>query len=215
MVTMARFSAGKTSGYYSGIFCATEVAQEPLDSTDCEDVYEVERLVESKTRRGKTYYLVLWKGFPKEESFWVLSSDVTEFAKRMYENPCPGNRITMDSVSDLVAEIHKSLSKGLLKNNSFSLPFQRHVFNYLFQQRGKKVKNKPGRLYERSDFSSQYFSDDNFSYFNKEGEGCFVLFPIYMYSFVQFSHPHYDSAKNLCKRNFTETLRIKLVKSRS
>ena len=132
----------------------------------------------------------------------------------MYENPCPDSRIVMDSVSDLTAQLHQSLSKGLLKNNSFSLQFQRHVFNYLFQQRGKKVKNKPGRLYERSDFPSQYFSDGSFKHFNKEGEECFVLFPIYMYSFVQFSHPHYDIAKNPRKRNFTETLRIKLVKSR-
>lgn len=61
---MARFSAGKTSGYYSSLFCATEVVQEPLDSTDSEDVYEVERLVESKTIRVSLLITVAIRSAP-------------------------------------------------------------------------------------------------------------------------------------------------------
>lgn len=133
---------------------------------------------------------------------------------RLYDNPNPPTRVLLDSVSELTTAIQSSLHGGLLKKRTFTIPFPRHVFNLLFKDKGKKVKNKPGRLYERDDFSSLYFNDDNFTYYNKHDEGCFVCFPIYMHSYVKFSLQSYDHQKKPRPRNFTETIFVKLIKTR-
>ena len=76
MVTKGKIFCRKDKWLYIILFCGTEVVHQPLDSIDCEDVYEVEKLVESKARRislliavavcnfatvalGKIYYLAL------------------------------------------------------------------------------------------------------------------------------------------------------------
>lgn len=52
-----------------------------------------------------------------------------------------------------------------------------------------------------------------FSYYTKDGNGCFVSFPIYMYSHVKFSQQCFDSDGKKLPRSFTETLFVKLLKS--
>jgi len=54
-----------------------------------EDRYEVERLIDKKetTKRGKRSikYLVLWKGYPKEDASWVDQKDIDESLIQDYE----------------------------------------------------------------------------------------------------------------------------------
>src|SRR3981189_2513093 len=40
--------------------------------------YEVEEIIDSQKRRGKTQYLVKWKGFPSEENTWEPSTMIKE-----------------------------------------------------------------------------------------------------------------------------------------
>ena len=80
----------------------------------------------------------------------------------MYENPDPPQRIVFDAVSSLRVTIHKSLAAGIIRQSKFSIEFPCFIFNFLFNGKGKNVKNKPGKLYDRVDFNPAYFSDDIF-----------------------------------------------------
>ena len=95
-----------------------------------------------------------------------------------------------------------------------SIQFPRHVFNYLFKDKGRPVKNKPGCFFSRLDFPSSYFSDGHFTSYNKFGEGHSIVFPMYMYSYVKFSAQNYDSDNKPLPRDFSETLFIRIVKKR-
>ena len=74
---------------------------EVLSEKNSDGVYEVERLVEKKMKKvrlsvapgvhptcllssiqGVSYYLVLWKDYPREEASWVPASDITSKAIR-------------------------------------------------------------------------------------------------------------------------------------
>ena len=122
------------------------------------------------------------------------------YENRLYhEPPCPDSRLVSDHISELTSSIKYSLSGGLLKRRRFDLTFQRNIFNFLFKEsKGKKAKNKPGKLYERNDFPPHYFSDSAFTYYNKDGEGCFVLFPVYMHSKIKYGPLHYDINGRTC-----------------
>ena len=45
-----------------------------------EPEYEIEEILESRTRRGKKQYLVHWKGYPREEDSWVPAVNVKNAA---------------------------------------------------------------------------------------------------------------------------------------
>lgn len=96
-----------------------------------------------------------------------------------------------------------------------TLEFPRNVFKYLFQNKGAFAKGKPGKLYERGDFPLEFFNELHFSCYNKDGDGCFVTFPIYIYSHIKFCHQSFDSDGRKLNRSFTETLSLKLIKSYS
>ena len=112
----------------------------------------------------------------------------------------------MDSVSNLVAAIQLSLSKGILKAKTFNIEFPRHMFNFLFNNKGIMINHKPGKLYNMTDFDMHYFKVDSFTHYNKFGEKCSVKFPIYMCSYVRYSIQSYDSAHAPLPRTFTESL---------
>ncbi|XP_019858046.1 PREDICTED: uncharacterized protein LOC105314460 [Amphimedon queenslandica] len=202
-------------GYYRRLI-DTETEDVEKESTlilTSDDVYEVERLIEQRMIKGKVYYLVLWKNYSKEEATWEPESEITEAAVRLYHEPQPPIRAILDAVSSFSLVLQNNLKAGLLRRRSMSLEFPRYVFNFLFNNKGNHTSNRPGCLYQRCDFSAEYFCNGHFEYYNKFGEGCFVSFPIYMYSFVKFSQKKYNSSGeclNSC--TFTETLYIKLVK---
>ena len=122
-------------------------------------------------------------------------------AYRLFHDPEPPIRCILDAISAFHLAIKCSLRVGLLQKRSFSLEFPRHVFNFLFQSKGSAVVKKPGRLYQRNDIVELYFNDEHFQYFNKYGEGCFVLFPMYMRSFVKFSPLTYKNDGTLHSLN--------------
>lgn len=66
-------------------------------------------------------------------------------------------------------------------------------------------------MYSLDDFDQQYFSPDDFIFYNKDGEGCKVNFPVYMNCHLHWcAKALYDTKY----RDYTETLAIFLVKSR-
>lgn len=131
---------------------------------------------------------------------------------RLFEHPCPPQRILLDAVSKFTADVHHSLQAGSLRRRTITLEFPRHVFNYLFNNKGSNVPGRSGRLYNRGDFHPQYFDDNSFVHYNKHGEGCMVKFPIYMYSYVRFCPQSYDHTHQPLPRTFTERLTINIVK---
>lgn len=136
------------------------------------------------------------------------------FFHRLYNSPVPESRVLIDSVTSLKESILNSLRVGTNKRRCQSLEFPTHVFRYLFNNKGVIVPSKPGRLYHRCDFPSSHFNDSDFQYFNKEREGCFVVFPIYLYSFVKYMPLRYDDGGTCRPRPFIEKLNFKLVKTR-
>lgn len=133
---------------------------------------------------------------------------------RLFFDPQPPVRLILDSVSIFTVSLQESLTQGIVRKRTISLEFPRYVFNFLFNNKGSPVRRKPGRLYERSDFSLTYFCDSTFAVYNKHKEGVAVVFPVYMYSHVKFSKHHYDSSGQPLPRSFTETLFIKITKIR-
>lgn len=72
-------------------------------------------------------------------------------------------------------------------------------------------------MYSLSDFSDSYFNFDYFSYYNKNGEGVGVVFPIYMHSYVKFDSLSYCSCASTlhpCPQDYHELLHIIIVKHR-
>ena len=118
------------------------------------------------------------EGLYKKEATWVAASDITlaaiqyhklllfwptiQIIFRSYEKPDPPLRCT---ISELVSTIQHSLQAGIIRQYT---EFPRHV---LFDNKGSTVPNRPEKLYDRADFISPYFLDDNFVYYNKHGEG--------------------------------------------
>ena len=131
---------------------------------------------------------------------------------RLFYSPQPPVRAILDAVSSFSAAVHRSLQAGIISQRIIRVEFPRHVYNFLFNGKGSSVSRKPGRLYERSDFTDEFFNDGHFQIYNKHNEGCSISFPIYMYSFVKFSSKHYSKEGHVLPRGFTETLMVKVVK---
>ena len=108
------------------------------------------------------------------------------------------------------------MKAGLIRSCSFSVEFRKDVFIYLFKDKGTKVDNKRGLMYNRGDFTDSYFSDDFFTFYNKFGECCKIGFPVHMYSFVKFSSVRYNKVNfavlPCSDRDFKELLSISVVK---
>jgi hypothetical protein len=149
------------------------------------DVFEVERVVERRRRKGRNECLVLWKGYRREESMWVNETDVTAAALKTFTEPNPPERAILDAASDLCRAIYRSLCLGLIRNNSFNVCFRRDVFKCLFSNCGTSVRGKSGKMYARCDFNDKYFCTSDFMFVNKFNECICVEFPVYMYSYVK------------------------------
>ena len=67
-------------------------------------------------------------------------------------------------------------------------------------------QRKRGKMYDRCDFVDCYFCNGNFVYRNSHGEGVYVDFPIYLYSYVKFIK------LSQTQHDFCETLCVKLMK---
>ena len=75
----------------------------------------------------------------------------------------------------------------------------------MFSNYGTCVCRKRGRMYERIDFNSNFFSNNNFVFCNKFNECVCIDFPVYMYSCVKFT-------RFSDRVDFSETVVITLIK---
>ena len=64
-----------------------------------------------------------------------------------FEAPNLSYRLVADSVSNLVAEVHRSLKLGVNLNCSFSVAFRVDVFNFLFNGKGSVPPSGRGNLF--------------------------------------------------------------------
>ena len=95
---------------------------------------------------------------------------------------------------------------GVLRQCSFSVFVRKDVFMYIFKDSGSSVSRRPGRFYQRNDFCSEFFCDDNFSFVNNHNQCVRVCFPVYMYSCVKII----KLSDNVC--DFSELVYVKLLK---
>ncbi len=99
---------------------------------------------------------------------------------RTFTEPSPDCRAVLDAVSSLCTAIQCSLKLGVLCRCSFNVFVRRDVFMYIFKDSGCSVSRKPGRFYQRSDFCSEFFCDNDFNFVNNHNEFVRVRFPVYM-----------------------------------
>lgn len=96
--------------------------------------------------QGHKWYLVLWKGYSKEEASWVPSKDITSLAIRytelktgsatlifcfncycrLYNEPEPCLRVLLDDNSSLRSALQNSLKSGIICRT-------KHISSSLFQ----------------------------------------------------------------------------------
>ena len=135
-----------------------------------------------------------------------------------FEAPDPSYRLVADSVSNLVAEVHRSLKLGVNLNCSFSVAFRVDVFNFLFNGKGSVPPSGRGNFFELADFSNVYFPANWYVVYDKLGNGCTVVFPVRLESKVRYSSPVYskksDGSIVLIPKTFTEMIYVSLVKAR-
>ena len=63
-----------------------------------------------------------------------------------FEDPCPAYRLVADSVSNFIAEVHRSLKLGVNTNCSFSIGFRIDVFDFLFKGKGSVPPSRQGNF---------------------------------------------------------------------
>ncbi len=95
---------------------------------------------------------------------------------------------------------------GTVRGCLFRVTVRRDVFNYVFLNCGTRVSRKRGRMYGRTDFNSNFFSNNDF-FCNKFNECVCIDFPVYMYSYVKFS-------RFSDRVDFSETVVVTLIKKR-
>ena len=99
---------------------------------------------------------------------------------RTFTDPSPSEREVLDAVSSLSSSINSSLKLGLIRC-CINVFVRRDVFNFLFGNCGNRVVRKPGRMYNRCDFSDNFFKDSDFVYTNNHNESIRVVFPVYVF----------------------------------
>ncbi|KAL1917079.1 uncharacterized protein VTP21DRAFT_5277 [Calcarisporiella thermophila] len=55
------------------------------DESDDENIYEVEKILRHKIRKGVTYYYLKWNGYPDSENTWEAASNVEATARTLVE----------------------------------------------------------------------------------------------------------------------------------
>ncbi len=65
--------------------------------------------------------------------------------------------------------------------------YRQEEASWVFKLWYSAVCRKRGRMYERTDFNSNSFSNNDFVFCNKFNECVCIDFPVYMYSYVKFT----------------------------
>ena len=73
-----------------------------------------------------------------------------------FEHPHPPLRLVLDSVSEMVFHIQRSLAAATIKMNQLCLDMNTDVFRFLFNGKGMDA-GKAYKEYKLSDFDKKYF----------------------------------------------------------
>lgn len=123
----------------------------------------------------------------------------------------------MDLVSLFVTSVRSSLRVGTVRNCKFSIPFQTDVFHFLFNGKGTVIHGRRGRSYTEADFDLEFFPSNWYISYSKLGDGCKIVFPIFLYSYVKYAPQTYHKTSTglvPLSRDFIETLTVTVCKSR-
>ena len=124
-------------------------------------------------------------------------------------------RTVLDSASQFIFQIGRSLLAGTIRKNRLSLNMQTDVFQFLFADKGI-IAERGYKEYGRDDFDDRYFTDEWYVKYDQNGDGCAVEFPIKMKSCVTWTRCKAFSKKIEIhvKKLFFERLYVFVVKKR-
>ena len=135
---------------------------------------------------------------------------------RSYFNPQPSVREIMDNVSNFMSGLSGCLKSGAIRKCQFTVEFRMDVFRYLFRDRGTKPTRGLGKLYQKVDFSEQFFSSEWDKVYDRLGDGCQVDFPIRMHSKLRWSPIVYTQGEDGMlvhkPQSFSEVVVLNVVK---
>ena len=180
--------------------------------------------------------MVLWEGYPREQSSWIAEEDITCAAirygfckkknivcqyysiQRSFITPTPNERVVLDSISSFLDGVTRSLRVGTVRNTKFTVEFRTDIFRLLFGGKGERANNGRGNLYQLTDFDSKYFSPGWHQCWDRLGDGCEVNFPIQLYSTIKYSPLCYSLDSNGCvvpkSRYYNEVVSVFMLKNR-
>ena len=142
----------------------------------------------------------------------------TFFNFRSFQHPQPGLRAINNSVSNLLAEMARSLKSGCIRRCSFSARFRLDAFRYLFEGKGTRSSFGQGKNYEKDDFDQRFFPTNWDKVYDHLGDGCMVQYPIRICSKLKWSPLVYHKDGNGIlvpkPRTFTEVIMVHVVKKR-
>ena len=134
-----------------------------------------------------------------------------------FHDPKPSHRLVMDTVSDFVCEVSRSLRCGVNRLCSFSLVFSSDVFIFLFGGKGRACPQRLGKYFDFDDLSLEYFPPDWYIGSDRLGDSC-RIFPIRMYTKIQWSPVIYSKVAYSVvvprKRSFKELCYVCISKQR-
>lgn len=133
---------------------------------------------------------------------------------RSYESPTPAYRLIVDTTSNLIAALQRSLKSGVNTNNHFEVEFRTDVFRFLFNGKGKNTPTGRGLFYDLEDFDTTYFCDNWYVAYDRLGDGCCIDFPVKIESKIKWSSLVYNSDGSSKPRIFSEIISVTLVKRR-
>lgn len=102
-----------------------------------------------------------------------------------FEHPHPPLRLVLDSVSEMVFHIQRSLAAATITMNQLCLDMNTDVFRFLFNGKGIDA-GKAYKEYKLSDFDKKYFLGEWYVNFDENGDGCAIDFPLKMKSCIRW-----------------------------
>lgn len=137
---------------------------------------------------------------------------------RSFNTPNPEARYILDSISNFIDGINRSLRLGTVRQGKFSVEFRTDVFKALFDGKGETAKTGRGCLYRKDDFDSRYFPPSWYQCWDRLGDGCEVEFPIQLHSHIRYSPLCFtlDTSNTPIPklRSFSEILSVSVIKRR-
>ena len=183
-------------------------------------------------QRGRTEYLVLWMGWPKESAQWTDEHDISSklirlvyklytpvlvicnMHNRKFDHPQPPDSVIRQAVGNFTSAIDKTLRKLCITDTKLKIQFRHDVYRFLFNDKKELVLD---------DFDERYFplgwnqcckkhGRDDPSYY-----GHTIVFPLEVDCYLQWTGRNSfiklpDGTVRQKHRTFLEMLSIKLVK---